>query len=184
MEAAYNIFNTTPTTAVSAQQFVDCTMRYGNLGCKSGYVGYTWNYLLHGNSAMSAADYPYNAGTSGDPGPCFYDKSKGQMNLASASTVGTTTADITAAIYQQPVTMMIAANSVYFQTYHAGILTSDKLCGTDTNQNVVAVGYGENTEWGNYYIVRNTWGKYWGDAGHVGIAQGDYPGICGTNTLV
>lgn len=53
-------------------------------------------------------------------------------------------------------------NTVYFQTYHNGILTSAKLCGTSPNQDALAVGYGEDPTYGGYYIVQNSWGPYWG----------------------
>ena len=32
---------------------------------------------------------------------------------------------------------------------------------------VVVVGYGTDATLGDYWIVRNTWGATWGDAGHI-----------------
>jgi len=64
-----------------------------------------------------------------------------------------------------------------FQHYYSGILNS-KDCGTDIDHAVTAIGYG--TKKGqDYYIVRNSWGKYWGDKGYVNIAAVPGMGICG-----
>lgn len=57
------------------------------------------------------------------------------------------------------------------------ITSSD--CGDKIDLAVTAVGYG--TEDGNdYYLVRNSWGKAWGDNGYLKIGRlADGSGICG-----
>jgi C1A family cysteine protease len=46
------------------------------------------------------------------------------------------------------------------------------------NHAVAAVGYG--VEKGqSYYIVRNSWGAYWGELGYIKIAAKPGFGICG-----
>ena len=47
---------------------------------------------------------------------------------------------------------------------------------------MLAVGYGtEGTM--DYYIVRNSWGKVWGDQGYVKIAAVNGVGICGIQQI-
>jgi len=64
--------------------------------------------------------------------------------------------------------------------YTKGIITSSS-CGTSLDHGVLAVGY--NTQGSQqYWIVKNSWGASWGQAGYLWIAKStstSTPGICG-----
>ena len=62
--------------------------------------------------------------------------------------------------------------------YTSGVLNSPD-CGTRLNHAVTAIGYGTDPTAGDYYIVRNSWGASWGNAGYINIAAVDGIGICG-----
>jgi cathepsin L len=89
---------------------------------------------------------------------------------------------IQAAAYQQPVSVAIEADQNVFQQYTGGVLNSTA-CGTTIDHAVVVVGYSTGTSAGDYWIVRNSWGTSWGQAGYVWIAisPSGWPGICGIN---
>ena len=72
------------------------------------------------------------------------------------------------------------ANSFVFRFYSTGILDSDQ-CGTKLNHGVAIVGYTKNV-----WIVRNSWGFAWGDAGHIKIRRdsGRGAGICGNRFVI
>ena len=162
----------------SEEQFVQCD--YGvtkNLGCNGGLMDKAFAYA-ESNAIQTEANYPYTSGN-GRKGSC--DSSK----LEGASLKVTTYTDVTvnspeqlkAALDKQPVSVAIEADKMAFQMYHSGVLTGDK-CGTNLDHGVLAVGYG--TENGvEYYLVKNSWGATWGDAGYVKIGVEDGAGVCG-----
>jgi cathepsin L len=182
MESAHAIL-TGNLLSLSEQNFVSCTFRNGNLGCNGGWYYYAWNYAMT-NAVMSEADYPYTSGTTMKSGSCFYNAAQGLVNTTGQTDVATDTASIQAAIYQQPQSVAIEADTAYFQTYTSGVLTCESCCGTNIDHAVVAVGYGQDPTYGGYYIVRNSWGTSWGNQGYVNIGMAASPGVCGINQYV
>ena len=84
-----------------------------------------------------------------------------------------------AAIAVGPVSVTVEADRAVFQRYTSGILNS-RQCGTNLDHAITAVGYGVQ-DGVTYYIVRNSWGATWGDAGYINIAASGErsAGICG-----
>ena len=165
--------------SLSEQQLVDCSKRYGNLGCKGGLMDSAFQYVAD-NGLCSESSYPYVSGdtkTSGTCQTCSYAvhisscadvKPNDQLALKHAiATVG-------------PVSIAIEADTRLFQSYSSGVITSTS-CGTTLDHGVLIVGYG--TENGiMYWLVKNSWGSSWGDKGYVKILRSESnndPGICG-----
>lgn len=71
-----------------------------------------------------------------------------------------------------PIAAAIEAENWMFRSYESGIMTSG--CGHNLDHAIEIVGYGSqgNTD---YFIVKNSWGNWWGEAGYVRIA----PDQCG-----
>jgi len=63
------------------------------------------------------------------------------------------------------------------------VITS-KDCGSALDHAITAVGYGTDESGQDYYLVRNSWGKGWGDEGYAKIGRnGDGYGICGIQEI-
>lgn len=79
-----------------------------------------------------------------------------------------------------PVTVSIAARHPLFMFYRRGVISSEE-CGTDLDSAVTIVGYGEDHDLGQYWLVKNSWGTTWGEHGFGRIAIRADLGICGIN---
>ena len=127
------------------------------------------------NKAELEADYGYTAVT----GTCHDSDYTGVTTDAGYQMVTQNSSSaLMASIEAAPTSVAIEADKIAFQGYTSGVLNSAE-CGTSLDHGVLAVGYG--TEDGQaYYLVKNSWGASWGDAGYVKIANnGDGAGICG-----
>ena len=138
------------------------------------------------NKTEKGSSYPYTSGVTGIDGTCTANTSIGTASVSSYAAVGTTNADIMAAINVAPVSVAVCAALPAYQLYKSGVVSQN--CGTLLDHANVAVGYGYDVASGlNYFLVRNSWGSSWGDKGYIKIAQsptGDVPGICGINKAV
>jgi C1A family cysteine protease len=154
------LHGTSALYVLSVQQCTACTYSYN--GCNGGWPHDAYpNAIQKRNGIDLNSDYPYNIaqagnckfGASGNSDkPIANDKgylspAKGQLeNLLSAT---------------GPVSVCVAAES--WQTYTGGIL---KTCTGSVDHCVQAVGYTTSSS-EPYWLVRNSWGAGWGEAGYI-----------------
>jgi KDEL-tailed cysteine endopeptidase len=157
--------------SLSEQQIVDCdTVSYG---CNGG-----WQYAAFEYAEAQAQDLENDYTYTAMDGSCRSSSYAGQVNVKNYANVpANSVAQLKAAIALAPTSVTIEADTFVFQGYTGGVLNS-AACGTSLDHAVTAVGYG--TESGqDYYLVRNSWGASWGEAGYIKIAAVEGPGICG-----
>merc|ERR1719230_902845 len=162
----------------SEQQLVSCSKL--NHGCNGGSMAIAFNLYYRFNGAVLESDYPYTSGK-GKVDTCDADLVKSKqtsVKTKGASMVTPNNSDqLKAALANGPVSVAIEADKKSFQMYKNGVLTGSD-CGEKLDHGVLAVGYG--TEDGTpYYLVKNSWGPTWGDAGFVKIGIESGPGVCG-----
>jgi len=157
--------------SLSEQNLIDCTKSYGNQGCHGGWMDNSFKYIRDNKGIDSETGYPYYAR---ELGYCYYNA---QYNTATDTGFTDIPAGDEQALKQAvatvgPISVAIDATRPSFMSYRSGVYI-DTTCG-NTLQNldhaVLVVGYG--TENGvDYWLVKNSWGTYWGDQGYIKMAR-------------
>lgn len=143
---------------LSEQNIVDCTKECH--GCWGGLpelaLGQALNHQDHKFALDS--DYPYVAIQQSS---CLYDPSKGVADIK-AITMYRKEEYIEGVVAKWgPTSVAIDASGSGFSMYTSGIYDGND-CGERQNHAVCVVGYAAD-----YWIVRNSWGKSWGDNGYI-----------------
>jgi len=159
---------------LSEQQFVDCA-HFPNMGCNGGVMGLALGYAKR-HQVEAEVDYPYEAVN----GKCRFKKSKTVTNIKKKKCAKKSFKGLKTNLKKYgPTSISVAASETYFHGYTGGILTDPKECGLQLDHGVLAVGWGNDSEAGDYFIVKNSWTTGWGEAGYVRLgAQGKH-GVCG-----
>lgn len=153
---------------LSEQQVADCSKDGGNDGCSGGDTRSAMEYVIaHG--LESYADYPYRqfAGT------CRYSPDKVISKFTDYVSVREgDEEDLTEVLKQYgPVSVAIDASLASFQFYKSGIYYDPHCSSQSLDHGVALVGYGHDDARGSYWIVKNSWGKSWGEQGYIRVAR-------------
>ncbi|CAN6371878.1 unnamed protein product [Urochloa humidicola] len=153
--------------SLSEQQLIDCDT--SNFGCSGSQVAgcmMRFRYIIRNGGIDRGVVYQYTA-----------RKSKCGYRTPPAATIGSfkrlprgDEVALAMAVAKQPVSVAIDVSSREFQSYAGGVITGDK-CKTHINHAVTVVGYG--VEDGTpYWLIKNSWGKFWGDKGYLKLEMG------------
>ena len=128
---------------------------------------------------MSLEDYPYT----GKPQDCKYDEKKGKVQVTNfINVLPHDPVQLKLAVKLGPVAASISSGSKVFQFYKGGIISSPECATYETplDSAVTIVGYGHDHHLNmQYWLIKNSWGTTWGDAGFARIAiSDDGPGVC------
>jgi cathepsin L len=167
-----DFLNTGVLNSLSEQQLVDCSSSTGDQGCNGGLMDDAFQWIINNKGLCSEASYPYTAATGTCQTTCTVIGGQGITGFTDV-TAGSEDA-LLAAIVLNPVSVAIEADQQGFQFYSGGVFAG--ACGTALDHGVLAVGYGTDSTQPagsqDYYIVKNSWGNTWGEAGYIRLVRG------------
>ncbi|EFA85927.1 Cathepsin L precursor [Heterostelium album PN500] len=164
--------------SLSEQEIVDCSKNlynlftyqkyiasYGNHGCKGGWMTGVYDYIINAGGVSSESSYPYKDAVQ----KC---RPVGDKYARVAKYISVTNRALMEIVIKDlgPVAVALQAGVRSFQMYSGGIY-NDPACGAGQIDHAVAlVGYGEENGM-EYYIMRNSWGSGWGEAGYMRLVR-------------
>lgn len=165
LEAAY-FLSTKQLVPLSAQQLIDCSSKFGNEGCRNGFVDLAFEYVM-AKGIMDNTSYPDHF----KQGKCHYKESEVRFNLPRFSNiVANDSEQLTAAVARQPIAVFVSIDPEVLQFYTAGILDMSA-CGDLPNMHLLLVGYNDAMV-PNYWIAKTSLGDNFGEEGYIRIFKG------------
>jgi len=171
---------------LSEQDLVDCDhncMEYMgesvcDQGCDGGLMPNAFMYTIKNGGIDTEASYPYDGI---DNPSCEFNSTSIGAKMSNWTMIPGNETKMAAYLFANgPVSIAVDAES--WQFYFGGVW-QDPWCGTSLDHGVLIVGFdheyniiGEYTE---YWIVKNSWGEFWGEDGYIYLERGS--GSCGDN---
>ncbi|XP_072745377.1 uncharacterized protein [Anoplolepis gracilipes] len=167
--------------SLSEQELVDCDDL--DDGCSGGLPDNAYRAIEKLGGLELETDYPYEA----ENEKCHFKKNLAKVQLASAVNITSNETQMAQWLVQNgPISIGINANAMQF--YIGGVSHPFKfLCNPkNLDHGVLIVGYGISDyplfhKKLPYWIIKNSWGKRWGEQGYYRVYRGD--GTCGLNTM-
>ncbi|XP_061356421.1 ervatamin-B-like [Gastrolobium bilobum] len=163
--------------SLSAQQLVDCDP--ASNGCAGGFYFNAFGWVIDNGGIDTEANYPYIA----QNGTCKEDAKK-VVSIENLGAVLNSEEGLLCSVSKQPVSVSLDATGLQF--YAGGIYDGEFCTKNSTFTTLVAliVGY-DSMDGEDYWIVKNSWGKDWGEKGYLLIRRNvtdEWPnGVCAIN---
>lgn len=157
--------------SLSEQNLVDCSRKYGNMGCDGGLMENAFRYIRDNHGLDTENSYHYEA----HDAKCRFNNrtvgadDKGFVAIPS----GDEKKLMKALAIKGPVSVAIDASQDSFRLYDGGVY-DEPACGNqeeNLDHGVLVVGYGTDPVHGDYYLVKNSWSENWGQAGYIRMAR-------------
>ncbi|XP_039494940.1 procathepsin L [Drosophila santomea] len=167
---------------LSPKHLVDC-VPYPNNGCSGGWVSVAFNYTREHGIATKES-YPYEP-VAGD---CLWNS---KINRSAGTLAGYVTLgnydekELAEVVYNiGPVAVSIDHLHEEFDQYLGGVLSipACRSSRRDLTHSVLVVGFGTHPKWGDYWVIKNSYGIQWGEGGYFKLAR-NANNMCGVASL-
>ncbi|UYV65108.1 hypothetical protein LAZ67_3003147, partial [Cordylochernes scorpioides] len=154
--------------SLSEQELVDCSIDEGNAGCSGGLMTQAYKYIMKNGGIHSEESYPYKARNE----TCKYSREGISASIVSYMNLpyGNESVLKEAVARQGPIAVAIDSNHHSIRHYKEGIYDEPLCSSYRLTHAVLVVGYGsENGK--DYWLVKNSWGKNWGEDGYIKMSR-------------
>jgi hypothetical protein len=179
IEGMYKI-STGQLTQLSDQMLLDCAQGTGNLGCNGGNMEVTYSWIINnGGGVNKLSTYPW----SGVRSTCRYSASNNGAVIKAyrRATSGSESGLMTLAS-KGPVSVGINASPRSFAYYSSGTLIDSSCTAAGVNHAVTVIGWGTDASGNPYWLIKNSWGTSWGQAGYAQIGR-NRNNMCGIASM-
>ena len=177
IEAAHFV-KTGELIKLSEQQMLDCAgSKFGNSGCSGGLMDGAYRYAItSGDPLCKEANYSYY----GPVGKCRA-RTCSAVGLPAGAVVGYRDVhpdekSLMAAVAQQPLSVAVRGamgDKNAFQNFTGGrVLTADCDGDLGPDHGVLLAGYGVTPSGVSYWLIKNSYGRGWGDDGYAMLERG------------
>ncbi|TKR60070.1 hypothetical protein L596_029656 [Steinernema carpocapsae] len=167
--------------SLSEQNLVDCVPSWLakqsvplDVGCKGSFPWNAFRYIQNNGGVDTESSYPYTAGLNHTGGKCHFSKTfvgatdKGfyrvpEGNEEALKIIVATKGPVSVGVHSDKALKMYSEGVFYNFRCKSGA--------NDLNHAVLVVGYGTDSKLGDYWIVKNSWGKRYGEKGYVRMAR-------------
>ncbi|XP_055296470.1 procathepsin L-like isoform X2 [Sitodiplosis mosellana] len=164
---------------LSAQNLVDCANSKNK--CQPKSIHKAFDYIKR-NGLETARSYPYR----GDSGLCRYNSRNSAVTIKGYKDLpeGDETSLQQAIANIGPISVCVDASHKSFQHYSNGIYYEPKCRRNNKylHHAVLVVGFGTDKRGKEYYIIKNSWGRSWGENGYMRLAR-NRKNHCGVATV-
>ncbi|XP_063362567.1 procathepsin L-like [Cydia amplana] len=154
-------------TSLSEQNLVDCAGKYGCHGCQGGWMNSAFSFIKDNGGIDTEVSYPYQAKND----QCRYNAKNSGATNNGYKTIPNDEDKLKEAVANiGPIAVAIDAGHA-FQHYADGVYYEKNCSSSKLNHGVLVVGYGTDTNGGDYWLVKNSWSKGWGRDGYIKMAR-------------
>ncbi|CAD8176832.1 unnamed protein product [Paramecium pentaurelia] len=143
---------------LSEQQLIDCDLE--SQGCEDGNLDNALNWVLN-NGVTTATNYPYTGKTEACKRQTGLFQIKGYQKVDPNQ--------MQPAIIKSPIAASVDGSSWIF--YKSGVF--NRCSFEEFNHDVLIIGFKDDGTW----IVKNSWGQWWGENGIIRLPKGNSCGI-------
>jgi len=145
-------------------------------GCDGGLMPNAYEYVIKTGGIDTESSYTYQ----GVDSTCSYNQANVGARLKNWTMISQDETQMQAWLAANG-PIAIAASAEEWQFYVGGVFYLP--CTTDLDHGILIVGYGTETDILDqtmpYWIIKNSWGDWWGESGYIRLERGD--GKCGCN---